>query len=811
MPSLVHDGLWHFCVITVRFGGTIETTEGEIKMKRSFTLARLVGAMVLFSAASLFSRPCHGTEREINVIPTPLRVTAHEGAFSLTAATVCRARGNGAEEVMQQFCDKISASAGWRPGRGFLKKSGKDGSIVFRIDKDTAGPEAYRLSVTPQGVVASASTSDGLFYAMQTLLQLLPPQVEAVDGLRGRQRIDLPLVDIEDAPRFAYRGVMLDPCRHFLPVPAVKAQIARLAAYKINRVHWHLTDDQGWRIEIKKYPRLTEVGGSRVEGDGSVHRGYYTQEEIKEVVAFARKHHVEIVPEFEMPGHGLAAIAAYPWLSCRGDSITPRIIWGVEDIVFCPGRETTFRFIRDVLDEMVPLFPGSLFHIGGDESPRTEWAKCDSCQNRKHALGLERDAQLQSYVIERVGRYLAQKGKRLIGWDEILEGGNLDTSAVVMSWRGEEGGIEAAGKGHKVLMTPSNKGFYFDQYQSDPATEPTAIGGYTTLEKVYAYDPVPDKLRETGKSDFVLGVQANCWSEYITSPQLLEYRLYPRALALAEVGWTDLSRKDYAGFIRRADTDAAIRLKAWNVNFHIPQPEQPGGSVGNVAFTDSATLSLKTIRPLKIVYTTDGTIPKPESPVYVSPLKFSATTTVRAAAVLPCGIMSPIRTIYMEKQQPLPAQRAKVRKKGLGLTVYYGNFLKPYDFPDTPDEVVFVADLKSLRNRTGVPSSVRNVRNYAAVAEGYVDIPETGTYEFATNNNQLWLDGRLLVDNAGQPCPRYSPNNRQVVLAKGLHRIKVIFIGGIFGGWPTYWDDASVSYRLAGQNWQKLTGTQFYR
>ncbi len=739
----------------------------------------------------------------INVIPTPQEVVARNGVFRLSASSCLVSKGKGAKAVARSFDEKLHRSTGWHLAG---KRSDEGGSVEFCIEKNVKGDEAYQLDVTEQGVKASASTETGLFYAMQTLLQLLPPAIEENGGLKNHVSLDVPTLTIKDAPRFAYRGVMLDPCRHFLPVSAVKQQIERLSAYKINRIHWHLTDDQGWRIEIKKYPKLTEVGAVRVEGDGSVHGGYYTQEEVKEVVEYARRHHIEIVPELEMPGHGLAAIAAYPHLACKGDSITPRIIWGVEDVVFCPGRENTFDFLKDVIDEMVPLFPGTLFHIGGDESPREEWVSCNDCQQRKKALGLKRESQLQSYVVGRIGEYLKEKGKTLIGWDEILEGGNLDTSAVVMSWRGEEGGITAASMGHHVLMTPSNKGFYFDQYQSDPATETTAIGGYTTLEKVYAYDPVPEALSKAGKGHYVLGVQANCWSEYMHTPSTLELRLYPRALALAEVGWSELSRKNYEDFVRRVDTDAALRLYAWGVNFHIPQPEQPGGSLDYVAFTDSAALTLKTVRPLKIVYTTDGTTPDMSSAEYKSPLRFNTSTTVRTAAVLPCGIMSPVRTIYVEKQNHAPAAKlATPSKAGALLSIWWGNYFSPYSLPLYADEVKVVKGTEDLRTQTRVPKSVRDVRNYAAALQGYINIPADGVYEFATNNNQLWIDGRPVVDNATMPVPRYSPNNRQVALAKGLHPIKVVFLGGIWGGWPTYWDDAAVKMRPAGGKWQKVS------
>lgn len=739
----------------------------------------------------------------INVIPTPQKMDVSTGTFLLTAQTKIASKGKEAEETARYFREKVARVTGFPFEKG---KAGRAGTVTFEIDKSVKGAEAYTLEVSGDKVTARASTSDGLYYAAQTLLQLLPPQVENGTLVTTPVQWQIPCVRIEDYPRFAYRGVMLDPCRHFLPVDAVKKQIEMLSAYKINRIHWHLTDDQGWRIEIKKYPQLVEKGSRRVEGDGSVTSGYYTQEEIREVVDFARRHHVEIVPELEMPGHGMAAIAAFPWLSCKGDSMTPRIIWGVEDVVFCPGKETTYRFLEDVIDEMVPLFPGKLFHIGGDESPRGEWERCDSCQQRMRTEGYTEEAQLQSYLIGRIGNYLKQKGKQIIGWDEILEGGNLDTTAVVMSWRGEEGGIKAARAGHPVLMTPSSHGFYFDRFQSDPVNEPTSIGGTSLLQTVYAYDPVPQELQGTGREHLIMGVQANCWSEYMHTPAVLEYRLYPRALALAEVGWTNPERKNLPDFIRRVDGDAALRLRAHHINFHIPQPELANGSLNHLAFVDSLQLVFKdTPRPLPIVYTTDGTDPTVNSTRYTQPLTITSTTNLRAATVLPCGLMSPVRTIEIQRQTLSPALADTAGlKAGLDMAIFRGTYLSPYQLPAQADETKEVQGLEALRTQTRVPSSVRNVKNYAAVAEGYVQIPSDGVYEFSSNNNQVWIDGRLLIDNSTDSVPRFSRNNAQMALEGGLHRIKVVFLGGIFCGWPTYWDNAAVNLRPAGGKWQRI-------
>ena len=478
----------------------------------------------------------------------------------------------------------------------------------------------------------------------------------------------------------------------------------------------------------------------------------------------------------------------------------------------CPGKEDMFKLLKDIIDEMVPLFPSTYFHIGGDESPRGEWANCGNCQKRMKQLGYTKEAQLQSYVIGRVEKYLRSKGKTIIGWDEILEGGNLDTTAVVMSWRGEEGGITAANAGHHVLMTPSSHGMYFDHYQGDPAVEPCHIGGYATLEKVFNYDPVPAVLKENGKSKYVLGVQANNWSEYIHTPARLEYGLYPRALALAEVGWSNIETRNFKDFSRRVDSDHAIRMRHHAINFHIPLAEQPGGSCNELAFVDKMNLPLKTTRPLDMVYTTDGTAPSAKSQRYTGPIALDKTTTVRVATLLPCGILGPERTIHATKySQYVPSKNVENLQPGLKMNLNWGNFHNPYKIPAVHDITGKVVNsIEQLSSMTEVPGNVRNVKNYAATVEGYFYIAEDGIYEFNTNNNQLWINDAVTVDNSHELVPRFSPNNAQLALGKGYHKIKVVFLGGIQGGWPTYWDDAAVNIKKVGGNWEKISTKQLY-
>ncbi|MEG1749469.1 MAG: family 20 glycosylhydrolase, partial [Tannerellaceae bacterium] len=584
---------------------------------------------------------------------------------------------------------------------------------------------------------------------------------------------------------------------HFVPVENVKKQLDVLAMFKINTFHWHLTDDQGWRIEIKKYPKLTEIGSKRIDGEGTEYGGFYTQEQIKEIVAYAAERFITVVPELELPGHELAAIAAYPELSCKGDSITPRIIWGVEDIVMCAGKEEPFTFLEDVIAEMVPLFPGTYFHIGGDECPKISWKNCPTCQARIRKEGLKDEHGLQSYVVQRMEKVLAQHGKKIIGWDEILEGG-LAPSATVMSWRGEEGGIAAALMDHDVIMTPGGNGMYLDTYQSDPKLEPVSIGGYTTLEKTYSYNPTPDTLVTLGKDKFVKGVQCNIWSEYMYTTDIMEYRIYPRILALAEIGWTPLDKKDYKDFERRLD-NALVRLDGHGINYHIPQPEQPNGSCDFVAFTDKASLTFKTVRPIQMVYTLDGTEPTATSTVYEAPIEFIESGVLNIRSLLPSGKMSKVRTITVEKQALAPAKEVAKTTPGLKMQVADGMFLESSKLADVKEwKESIIKDLKEIRSVVKTDESMRGVKQYAAVANGYVNIPEDGVYYISSDNEEVWIDGKLLINNGGE-VKRFSRHDNSAALAKGLHEIKVVFLGHIIGGWPSNWNDGSVKLRKAAE------------
>jgi hexosaminidase len=752
----------------------------------------------------------------INIIPVPANMTLSEegGRFTLTKDVVFCATDPEAIKVADFFASKIKLSTGYNLKVVNGKYEGK--CIEFDLNTDLKAEE-YELEVDNNKVEIEASSGAGFFYGMTSFMQLLPAEIESGKLMRGIEW-SAPEISIKDAPRFEYRGFMLDVCRHFIPAEDVKKHIDIISMFKINNLHLHLTEDQGWRIEIKKYPELTEAGAFRIEGEGNKYGGFYTQEELRDIVAYAAQRQVNVIPELEIPGHELAAIAAYSHLSCNNEKTTPRIIWGVEETVMCPGKEDMFIFLEDVIKEMVEIFPSEYYHIGGDECPKAKWENCPACQARIKSLGLKADKRhtaeekLQSYVIGRIEGVLAKYGKKIIGWDEILEGG-LAPSATVMSWRGEYGGIASALMNHDVIMTPASNGLYINFYHGDPKVEPVAIGGESFLDQTYSYNPVPDTLVKMGKESFIKGAQVNLWGEYLYSPKLYEYHAYPSVLAIAEATWSNLENKNYEDFCRRLN-NAYVRMDAYDINYHLPLPEQPGGSCNMVAFTDKAVLEFTTSRPIKIVYTVNGSTPNAESSEYVKPLTFTQTTTLKICSVLPSGRTSTVRTIKVEKQNLAPATHNIAElESGLVMKTTEGMFLNS-DQLNLQQRVwneSKISSIETIRGQINFTEQTRDPKQYAAIAEGFINIPEDGVYYFSSNNNEVWIDGKLLIDNNNE-VKRYSRNDASAALAGGCHSIKVIFLGHIIGGWPSNWDDGSVLYReVETPDFKPVSGDMLYR
>lgn len=514
-----------------------------------------------------------------------------------------------------------------------------DGAICLTLDLSDDNAEAYKLIVNDKRVCISGASEAGVFYGIQALRKSLPVAQDI--------NVNLSAVEIYDKPRFAYRGAMLDVARHFYTVDEVKTFIDMLALHNINRFHWHLTDDQGWRIEIKKYPKLMSVASERKETvvgrwysgiyDGKPYGGYYTQDELRDVIDYAAKRHITIIPEVDLPGHMQAALTAYPELGCTGGPYEVRTIWGVSQDVLCVGNDFTLQFVKDVLSEVADIFPSEYIHIGGDECPKVRWEKCPKCQERIKSLGLKSDAKhtkeqrLQSYMIQEAAKYLKEKGKRIIGWTEILEGG-LVPDATLMSWIGESGGIEAAHQHHDVIMTP-NTYLYFDYYQSKKVEdEPLAIGGYLPIEKTYNYEPMPKELTEE-EQQYIKGVQANLWTEYIPVFSQVQYMVLPRLGAAAEVQWTDPSKKDYKDFLRRVPHLVAVYdCYGWNYATHVydVNVDMKADTVNHVL-----NVQLSTMADDPIYYTLDGQDPTEKSLKYTKPFTIDQSVVLKTMAVHP--------------------------------------------------------------------------------------------------------------------------------------------------------------------------------
>ena len=601
-------------------------------------------------AAGIALCSCGSHDPQIAIVPYPNHLEAGRGTYRVTDRPVtCDSRTDErTQRAVVGFAARLATVTG---GTNPVTVADEMPASGIRFVTDESLPaEGYELNVDGEGIEVRASQFPGFLYALQSLGQLLPAAVYGTEPAPDAAW-EVPCVKIADAPRFAYRGMHLDVARHFFSVDEVKRYIDVMAIHKLNTLHWHLTDDQGWRIEIKRYPELTAVGSIRKATvvrkewgtyDDTPYGGFYTQDEIRDVVEYAADRGVTVIPEIDLPGHMLAALTAYPELGCTGGPYEVWGRWGVADDVLCPGREKTFEFLEGVLTEVMELFPSEYIHIGGDECPKVRWEKCPRCQAKIRQLGLKDDGEhtaehyLQSYVTDRIGKFLAQHGRRIIGWDEILEG-RAPSDAVVMSWRGSEGGIAAAKLGHDVIMTP-NSHFYFDYYQSlDTDAEPFGIGGYIPMEQVYSYDPAfPELTPEQQKH--ILGVQANLWTEYVLSDEHLEYMLLPRLAALSEVQWCQPETKDWNRFIGSFRMDEIYSQMGYEFAKHIfgvtasyaVDPEKGG-----------VVMTLTTQGGAPIRYTLDGSDPTASSPLYKAPVTIGESCTFKAAALRE-GMQTPV-------------------------------------------------------------------------------------------------------------------------------------------------------------------------
>jgi len=608
-------------------------------MKKNYTFLIFTVLLIIFENI-VQAAP---VKRKISIVPLPVQIKEKKGYFILNERTfiICPA-GDTVNRVAGFLQNQLKQSTGYQVR---IKNSGNrsEDVVIFSLDGEKElGEEGYRLTVTRKKIIIAAYRPQGLFYGVQTLLQMFPPEVmspKLITPFKWRAGC----AEIYDMPRYSYRGMHLDVSRHFFPKDFIKRYIDLIAMFRMNTFHWHLADDQGWRIEIKKYPGLTETGAWRVDredkpwmdreaqksGEKATYGGFYSQDDIREIVKYASDRFVTIIPEIEMPAHCLEVLTAYPRLSCTGGPFTvPTGSYWPDTDIFCAGNDSTFIFLQDVLDEVISLFPSKYIHIGGDEADKTNWKKCPRCQQRIKDEHLKDEKELQSYFIRRIEKYIISKNRRMIGWDEILEGG-LAPEATVMSWRGVDGGIEAAKMHHEAIMTPTSI-CYFDYYQADPGFEPKAIGGFVTLKNVYSFEPTPAELTKE-EQKYILGTQGNIWTEYVPTPWHAEYMVLPRMIALAEVGWTSKTLRNWNDFNFRLNNNIFSRLSIMGVNYSkgsykvdfLSIPMANGHKV-------KVTLATERLKP-EIRYTLDGSTPGLSSKIYRRPLKIAKNLTLKAA------------------------------------------------------------------------------------------------------------------------------------------------------------------------------------
>lgn len=605
-------------------------------MKTLFKLAGLLAVAGIWTS-------CGNNKEMVNyqVIPLPQEVTMTSGGeFAINSGTKILYPKNN--EKMQRNAQFLAGYLKEATGADYVVEAGVEakGNILLCLGLEAEKPEAYQLDVTSEGITITGASESGVFYGIQTLRKSIVPVKNSTPVLAS--------VDIKDYPRFDYRGAHLDVSRHFFTVDEVKSFIDMMALHNMNRLHWHLSDDQGWRLEIKKYPLLTEIGSKRKETvigrnsgkyDGKPYGGFYTQEQAREIVAYAAERYITVIPEIDLPGHMQAALAAYPNLGCTGGPYEVWTQWGISDNVLCAGNDSVLTFIDDVLSEVMDIFPSQYIHVGGDECPKAKWVTCPKCQARIKSLGIKSDARhskeeyLQSFIINHAEKFVNSHGRRIIGWDEILEGG-LAPDATVMSWRGEGGGIEAARQKHDVIMTP-NTYLYFDYYQTkDTENEPLAIGGYLPIERVYGYEPMPSSLTPE-EQKYIVGVQANHWAEYIPVYSQLQYMALPRWAALAEVQWTNPEKKNYENFLSRLPRLINLyALEGYNYATHVFDVK--ADFIANSA-DGTVDVVMTTIDHAPIHYTLDGTEPTVASPIADSILVIKQSCTLNALAIRSTG------------------------------------------------------------------------------------------------------------------------------------------------------------------------------
>lgn len=685
-----------------------------------------------------YSRPTTGGIAGVSIVPLPVNIADVAGTFRLRKDTKILVEAGSDElfEIGEYLAGIMRPSTGYDFEVLEVKQAPelKSGIVLTTEGADAdLGEEGYELEVSRESVIIRAPAPNGIFYGVQTLRQLLPPQIESERVIRPSGGWKVPALSITDRPRLPWRGMLLDCCRHFMSKEFVKRYIDLLAYHKMNRFHWHLTEDQGWRIEIRKYPRLTEVGAWRGEG-ADRHGGFYTQEDIREIVDYARQRYVMVIPEIEMPGHSQAALAAYPELSCTGGPFEVSTRWGVHRDVYCAGKESTFEFIQDVLSEVIELFPAPYIHLGADECPKERWKECVVCQLRIQEEGLADEFELQRYFIRRVTDFLKRKQKKVIGWDEVMEGG-LSEGITVQYWRARDTGYGdradriAVREGHDLISSPTSHCYFDYAYET------------ISLEKVYSFDPVPPDLSE-GESARVLGGEGNMWTEHVPQERV-DSMVFPRIVALSEVLWSPPERREYEEFFDRLGSHY-LRLVELGVDAMMPAPSvnaswQPAGKVSGLKVSMEPGLPGATIR-----YTLDSSEPHPDSEPYIKPIHIDSSRVVKARSYLP-GVSQGLvatSTFTISTFEPLSGEDLR---NGLNYSYYEGDFRRISDFAGV------------FPFREGTTGSLNlevagREDGFAITFGGYLQVEQEGLYTFflrSDDGSDLYIGNEKVVDNDG--------------------------------------------------------------
>ena len=743
----------------------------------------------------------------IDVIPHPYEYDVnplYRYYFNDESGVVCRQKE--LLPVAELFVENIKKSTGLE--LPIVKRCKKP--IILKIDKRKSDAEAYTLFIYTDAVEVLGGSAAGVYYGLQTLMQMLPPEIECDTVVNG-QDWSLPIAVVDDYPRFRYRGMHVDPCRHFLPLEHIRKQVDWMSKFKMNRLHLHLTDDQMWTFEVKKYPLLTEIGTRRINVDGSVYRGgYFTQEELKELVEYAKVRGVTIVPEIEMPGHAMAALAAYPEYGCTGGPYKVRTTWGVEEHLLCAGNDLVFQFVEDILTELTAVFPSEYIHIGGDECPTNIWHECPRCQARMQAEGLQTEVELHGYFIRRVEQILHKLGRKMIGWDEILDGG-ASQSATVMSWRGDKGGIKAANQGNQAIMTPWDV-CYFDHYQGSKLFEPMAQSGFLPLEKVYGWEPISKEIAPENR-DKILGGQANLWSEYIPDAKHAEYMIYPRLLALSEVLWaTDY--RNYDNFRERLKT-VQKRLDCGGVNYHLPLPEGPVAQY--VEFVDSVEVILSNSLGYEMFYEGVGSreqgvgsreqgVGSREQGAGSRELELCVVNSalLKSYVTFNGRNSDTIEVYYNKVAAPHPAAK-HLSHNGLYRQRAYGYFHNT----DSLDYVKF--DVTDLVDSLVYDYNDSYFEPWIEVYQGYIKVDSTAQYLITTDLEELWVDDIRIINNSGK-LKRNQTQRALMLLEEGFHSIKAVYNNCVNDGFPAHWRKPEIRIKTQEEEKFRVLGPgDFYR